>query len=83
MSPLLQPKRKLVWRAGESIFVQNTDKRRWRFLVNSNMVPEVLSSQPQLQSVWGDWYFNRSAAKLIECQFPCNPTCYNVNFTRG
>ncbi|XP_068317893.1 pectin acetylesterase 5-like [Pyrus communis] len=30
----------------------------------------------------GDWYFNRSAAKLIDCPFPCNPTCYNVNFTR-
>lgn len=31
----------------------------------------------------GDWYFNRNAAKHIDCSFPCNPTCYNMDFTRG
>ncbi|OMO97184.1 Pectinacetylesterase [Corchorus olitorius] len=29
----------------------------------------------------GDWYFNREASKLIDCAYPCNPTCYNMDFT--
>ncbi|GAA0139939.1 hypothetical protein LIER_01384 [Lithospermum erythrorhizon] len=29
----------------------------------------------------GDWYFNRKAAKHIDCPFPCNPTCVNQDFT--
>ncbi|OMO97181.1 Pectinacetylesterase [Corchorus olitorius] len=24
----------------------------------------------------GDWYFNRKVSKLIDCPYPCNPTCY-------
>ncbi|CAI9779048.1 unnamed protein product [Fraxinus pennsylvanica] len=31
----------------------------------------------------GDWYFNRKTAKHIDCPFPCNPTCYNLDFGRG
>ncbi|KAH0721632.1 hypothetical protein KY284_006662 [Solanum tuberosum] len=31
----------------------------------------------------GDWYFNREEAKHIDCPFPCNPTCYHMNFTQG
>ncbi|KAL1193872.1 Pectin acetylesterase 5 [Cardamine amara subsp. amara] len=29
----------------------------------------------------GDWYFNRQPVKLIDCPYPCNPSCYNMNFT--
>ncbi|CAA7033627.1 unnamed protein product [Microthlaspi erraticum] len=29
----------------------------------------------------GDWYFNRKPVKLIDCAYPCNPSCYNINFT--
>ncbi|KAI8556625.1 hypothetical protein RHMOL_Rhmol05G0268700 [Rhododendron molle] len=29
----------------------------------------------------GDWYFNREVAKHIDCPYPCNPTCYNMDFT--
>ncbi|KAL6853313.1 hypothetical protein ACP4OV_019342 [Aristida adscensionis] len=25
----------------------------------------------------GDWFFNRRAVKEIDCEYPCNPTCYN------
>ncbi|KAF8086283.1 hypothetical protein N665_0630s0033 [Sinapis alba] len=28
----------------------------------------------------GDWYFNRKPVKLIDCPYPCNPYCYNMNF---
>lgn len=28
----------------------------------------------------GDWYFNRRAVKQIDCPYPCNPSCYNMNF---
>ncbi|XP_021886820.1 pectin acetylesterase 5-like isoform X2 [Carica papaya] len=31
----------------------------------------------------GDWYFNRKVVKQIDCPYPCNPTCYNMDFTRG
>ncbi|KAI4354439.1 hypothetical protein L6164_003299 [Bauhinia variegata] len=30
----------------------------------------------------GDWYFNREVVKQIDCPYPCNPTCYNMDFTR-
>ncbi|XP_052173620.1 pectin acetylesterase 5-like isoform X2 [Diospyros lotus] len=29
----------------------------------------------------GDWYFNRNISKHIDCPYPCNPTCYNMDFT--
>ncbi|KAG2685837.1 hypothetical protein I3843_10G137100 [Carya illinoinensis] len=29
----------------------------------------------------GDWFFNRNIVKQIDCPYPCNPTCYNMNFT--
>ncbi|PIA60247.1 hypothetical protein AQUCO_00300036v1 [Aquilegia coerulea] len=29
----------------------------------------------------GDWYFNRQAVKEIDCPYPCNPTCYNMDFS--
>ncbi|XP_065853439.1 pectin acetylesterase 5-like [Euphorbia lathyris] len=28
----------------------------------------------------GDWYFNRGVVKKIDCPYPCNPTCYNMDF---
>ncbi|XP_021289077.1 pectin acetylesterase 5-like isoform X2 [Herrania umbratica] len=31
----------------------------------------------------GDWYFNRKVSKQIDCPYPCNPTCYNMDFTRS
>lgn len=29
----------------------------------------------------GDWYFNRKTSKQVDCPYPCNPTCYNLDFT--
>ncbi|KAJ0249549.1 Pectin acetylesterase 5 [Hirschfeldia incana] len=29
----------------------------------------------------GDWYFNRKPVKLIDCPYPCNPSCPNLKFT--
>ncbi|GER43520.1 pectinacetylesterase family protein [Striga asiatica] len=29
----------------------------------------------------GYWYFNRGAAELVDCPFPCNPTCYHRDLT--
>ncbi|GLT89583.1 hypothetical protein SLE2022_075610 [Rubroshorea leprosula] len=31
----------------------------------------------------GDWYFNRKVTKLIDCPYPCNPTCYNMDFSQS
>eukprot|EP00268_Persea_americana_P026613 TRINITY_DN2606_c0_g2_i4.p1 TRINITY_DN2606_c0_g2~~TRINITY_DN2606_c0_g2_i4.p1 ORF type:complete len:179 (+),score=15.42 TRINITY_DN2606_c0_g2_i4:200-736(+) len=29
----------------------------------------------------GDWYFNRREVKLVDCPYPCNPTCCNIVFS--
>lgn len=29
----------------------------------------------------GDWYFNRERGKRVDCPFPCNPSCLNMDFT--
>lgn len=29
----------------------------------------------------GDWFFDRKVTKYIDCPYPCNPTCYNMDFT--
>ncbi|KAK3157079.1 hypothetical protein QOZ80_2AG0115850 [Eleusine coracana subsp. coracana] len=26
----------------------------------------------------GDWYFERGGAKVIDCTYPCDPTCHNI-----
>ncbi|XP_059647036.1 pectin acetylesterase 5-like [Cornus florida] len=31
----------------------------------------------------GDWYFDREVVKQIDCAYPCNPTCYNMEFTQS
>ncbi|KAJ4971295.1 hypothetical protein NE237_004394 [Protea cynaroides] len=28
----------------------------------------------------GDWYLNRKVVKEIDCEYPCNPTCFNMIF---
>ncbi|XP_010920600.1 pectin acetylesterase 5 isoform X2 [Elaeis guineensis] len=30
----------------------------------------------------GDWYFNRSKVKEIDCPYPCNPTCINLDLAQ-
>lgn len=30
----------------------------------------------------GDWYFDRSAVKAIDCPYPCDKTCHNLVFRR-
>ncbi|XP_010534314.1 PREDICTED: pectin acetylesterase 5 [Tarenaya hassleriana] len=39
--------------------------------INNKTIAETVS----------DWYFDREAVKLIDCPYPCNPTCYNMDFT--
>ncbi|XP_076958017.1 pectin acetylesterase 5-like isoform X2 [Bidens hawaiensis] len=29
----------------------------------------------------GDWFFERKESKHIDCPYPCNPTCYHMDFT--
>lgn len=29
-----------------------------------------------------DWFFDREVINLIDCPYPCNPTCRNLDFTR-
>ncbi|XP_068642214.1 pectin acetylesterase 5-like isoform X2 [Aristolochia californica] len=30
----------------------------------------------------GDWYFDRKQVKEVDCPYPCNPTCYNMVFSK-
>ncbi|XP_074564211.1 pectin acetylesterase 5-like isoform X1 [Curcuma longa] len=30
----------------------------------------------------GDWFFDRKETKEIDCPYPCNPTCYNMNLSQ-
>ncbi|GAB4835585.1 Pectin acetylesterase 12 [Ancistrocladus abbreviatus] len=39
----------------------------------------VLQNKPVAITV-GDWYFDRSRVKLIDCQYPCDNTCHNLVF---
>lgn len=31
----------------------------------------------------GEWYFNKGQPKLVDCPFPCNPSCRDMDFTRA
>ncbi|XP_048500523.1 pectin acetylesterase 5 isoform X2 [Beta vulgaris subsp. vulgaris] len=31
----------------------------------------------------GDWYSEKEDAKRVDCPFPCNPSCYNMDFMRS
>lgn len=39
-----------------------------------------INSKTIAESV-GDWYFNRNVVKQIDCPYPCNPTCVNMDFS--
>ncbi|GMH11375.1 hypothetical protein Nepgr_013216 [Nepenthes gracilis] len=39
----------------------------------------VLGNKPVAIAV-GDWYFDRSRVKLIDCAYPCDNTCHNLVF---
>ncbi|KAK2414292.1 Pectinacetylesterase family protein [Trifolium repens] len=30
-----------------------------------------------------DWFFHQQVVNLIDCPYPCNPTCHNMDFSRG
>ncbi|XP_062003058.1 pectin acetylesterase 6-like isoform X2 [Rosa rugosa] len=39
----------------------------------------VLENQAIALSV-GDWYFDRRTVKAIDCEYPCDSSCHNLNF---
>ncbi|KAL5717189.1 [Wnt protein] O-palmitoleoyl-L-serine hydrolase [Ranunculus cassubicifolius] len=41
--------------------------------------PPLIHNKGIAKSV-GDWYFDRSGAKEIDCPYPCDGTCHNLNF---
>ncbi|KAI4370793.1 hypothetical protein MLD38_019103 [Melastoma candidum] len=36
-----------------------------------------LVAKTSIAKAVGDWYFDRSSFKEIDCAYPCNPTCHN------
>ncbi|KAM1095261.1 hypothetical protein ACFX15_009776 [Malus domestica] len=31
----------------------------------------------------GDWYFDRTSVKIIDCPYPCDNSCHNLNFEKA
>uniref|UniRef100_A0A3Q7IPF7 Pectin acetylesterase n=1 Tax=Solanum lycopersicum TaxID=4081 RepID=A0A3Q7IPF7_SOLLC len=54
-----------------------------RLRVRDSKMDKRLVDAKTIAEAVGDWYFNREEAKHIDCPFPCNPTCYHMNFTQG
>lgn len=40
-----------------------------------------LGEQTAAEAV-GDWFFGRREVKEIDCEYPCNPTCYHAVLNR-
>ncbi|KAG8084581.1 hypothetical protein GUJ93_ZPchr0010g8923 [Zizania palustris] len=70
-------------------------KRDWGFFIDSCFVhcqslysltwhspssPRV--NNKTIAEAVGDWFFDRREVKEIDCEYPCNPTCYNLVFAK-
>jgi len=42
----------------------------------------LLSLEQTIAESVADWFFDRQVVKLIDCPYPCNPTCHNMDLTR-
>ncbi|KAB2630349.1 notum-like protein [Pyrus ussuriensis x Pyrus communis] len=31
----------------------------------------------------GDWYFDRTSVKIVDCPYPCDNSCHNLNFEKA
>uniref|UniRef100_A0A0D9WBZ3 Pectin acetylesterase n=1 Tax=Leersia perrieri TaxID=77586 RepID=A0A0D9WBZ3_9ORYZ len=40
------------------------------------------SAEQTIAEAVGDWFFDRREVKEIDCEYPCNPTCHNLVFSR-
>ncbi|XP_020580747.1 pectin acetylesterase 5-like isoform X2 [Phalaenopsis equestris] len=45
---------------------------------HSSASPRI--SNKTIAEAVGDWYFERRQVKEIDCPYPCNPTCFNMEF---
>ncbi|MBA0603283.1 hypothetical protein Gorai_003434, partial [Gossypium raimondii] len=43
------------------------------------MTMQLIMWQPIAIAV-GDWYFDRTAVKVVDCPYPCDKTCHNLVF---
>lgn len=51
-------------------------------LISINHPSWVMFWKQTIAESVGDWYFNRKVKKEIDCPYPCNPTCYHMDFTQ-
>lgn len=42
-----------------------------------------LIGNKRIATAVGDWYFDRSSIKSMDCPYPCDSTCHNLIFRRG
>ncbi|KAJ4805015.1 Pectin acetylesterase [Rhynchospora pubera] len=72
-----------------------TKKKDWGIFINSCFIhcqslKDYLWHSPDsprinnktIAEAVGDWYFDRSKVKEIDSQYPSNPTCYNMVFSK-
>ncbi|XP_044976590.1 pectin acetylesterase 5-like [Hordeum vulgare subsp. vulgare] len=70
-------------------------KKDWGIFINSCFIHcQTLSSltwhspsSPRVNNktmaeAVGDWFFDRREVKELDCEYPCNPTCHNLVFSK-
>jgi hypothetical protein len=52
------------------------------FAITGILIQFYFWSKQTIAEAVGDWFFNRREVKEIDCEYPCNPTCYNTVLSR-
>ena len=51
---------------------------KYNFLLAIDGILVNIIEFQKIAEVIGDWYFERGAAKEIDCAYPCDSTCHNL-----
>ncbi|KAG8504196.1 hypothetical protein CXB51_002612 [Gossypium anomalum] len=81
MEPCIFPQ-EIIKNVKTPFFVVNPAYDSWQTSYSAWHSPNSprINNKTIAESV-GDWYFNRKESKLIDCPYPCNPTCNNDDYT--
>ncbi|CAM6107961.1 unnamed protein product [Calypogeia fissa] len=69
LQPLLERKEDGAFIDSCYVHCQAQDDITW----NGRRSPKI--DNKTIATVVGDWYFERNSTKVIDCPYPCNPTC--------
>lgn len=43
----------------------------------------VIDNMQAIAIAVGDWYFDRTSVKAVDCPYPCDNSCHNLVFQRA